>query len=152
MARSPPSQIAGLQADPTLIKTAGEEFLRLDSSNQLGNGITTTAASIGGRVLPVGSLITLRIGAASRDPAQFCDRDRLRGASSMTRPNSNGPVWRQLSAARSASRSLSFLASSAYGRQSRREATNPGLSSSHFSSDTRASNTLPIRPKAIPSM
>jgi cytochrome P450 len=68
---------ARLQANPTMIKTAVEEFLRFESSNQLGNRITTAPATVGGRELPAGALITLGIGAANRDPAQFPDPDRL---------------------------------------------------------------------------
>src|ERR1700710_1481854 len=40
-----------LLAEPELIKTAIEEFLRIESSNQLGNRITTTATEIGGVIL-----------------------------------------------------------------------------------------------------
>src|SRR3954447_22157291 len=43
-----PVQKQRLIANPSLIKTAVEEFLRYESSNQLGNRITTDAAEIGG--------------------------------------------------------------------------------------------------------
>jgi cytochrome P450 len=59
------------------MKTAVEEFLRYDSSVQLGNRITTEEVEIGGVRLPPDSRITLGIGAANRDPAQFPDPDRL---------------------------------------------------------------------------
>lgn len=55
-----------------------DEFLRFESSNQLGNRRATRACSVGGVVLPAGALLTLGIGAANRDPAQFADPDQLR--------------------------------------------------------------------------
>jgi hypothetical protein len=72
-----PAQRARLLAEPALIKTAIEEFLRFESSNQLGNRITTQATQLGGVDLPAGTSITLCIGAANRDPEQFPDPDRL---------------------------------------------------------------------------
>jgi len=75
-----PSEKARLAAnldDADLVKSAVEEFLRFESSNQLGNRITTQEAVVGGVTLPPDSRITLCIGAANRDPAQFPDPDRL---------------------------------------------------------------------------
>jgi cytochrome P450 len=66
-----------LLAEPERMKTAVEEFLRFESSNQLSNRISTEAAEIGGRVHPAGTPITLCIGAANRDPEQFLEPDRL---------------------------------------------------------------------------
>src|ERR1700710_340283 len=66
-----------LLAEPELIKTAIEEFLRIESSNQLGNRITTTATEIGGVILAPHTQVTLCIGAANRDPAQFPEPDTL---------------------------------------------------------------------------
>ena len=63
--------------DAERVRLAVEEFLRFESSNQLGNRITTTAVVVGGVTLPADSRITLCIGAANRDPAQFADPDRL---------------------------------------------------------------------------
>jgi cytochrome P450 len=62
---------------PELIKTAVEEILRYESSNQLGNRITTETVEIGGITIPAQTPITLCIGAANRDPAQFPDPDRF---------------------------------------------------------------------------
>ena len=64
-------------ADASLIKTAVEEFLRIESSNQLGNRITTEAVEIGEVMLAPRTPVHLCIGAANRDPAQFPDPDRL---------------------------------------------------------------------------
>ena len=66
-----------LIARPELIRTAVEEFLRFESSNQLGNRMTTRAVEVGGVAMPAGTFITIGIGAANRDPAEFADPDRL---------------------------------------------------------------------------
>ena len=66
-----PDQAQRLTKDPTLIRPAVEECLRFESSNQLGNRSTSGSANIGGLDVPKGTLITLCIGAANRDPAQF---------------------------------------------------------------------------------
>ena len=63
--------------DPTLIKTAVEEMLRFESSNQLGNRMTVEPVELGGIAMPAGTPVTLCIGAANRDPAQFADPERL---------------------------------------------------------------------------
>ncbi|HEY4068486.1 MAG TPA: cytochrome P450 [Burkholderiaceae bacterium] len=72
-----PDQKQRLLAEPELIKTAIEEFLRFESSNQLGNRITTCETSIGGVLLAPRTQVTLCIAAANRDPAQFSEPDRL---------------------------------------------------------------------------
>ena len=66
-----PEQRRRLLAQPALIKPAVEEVLRFESSNQLGNRITTQAVNVGGVDLAAQTQITLCIGAANRDPAQF---------------------------------------------------------------------------------
>ncbi|MEZ5703550.1 MAG: cytochrome P450 [Burkholderiaceae bacterium] len=55
----------------SLLTLAVDEFLRFESSNQLGNRRVVKAANVGGIDLPEGTLVTLCIGAANRDPAQF---------------------------------------------------------------------------------
>jgi cytochrome P450 len=72
-----PKEKARLIANPALIRTAVEDLLRFESSNQLGNRMTTRAAEIGGVAMPAGTFITIGIGAANRDPAEFADPDRL---------------------------------------------------------------------------
>ena len=54
-----------------VLNTAVDEFLRFESSNQLGNRRATVDCVVGGVPLPAGTLITLCIGSANRDPAQF---------------------------------------------------------------------------------
>ena len=59
------------------MRSAVEEFLRFESSNQLGNRVTTRAVRLGGVELAAGSFVTIGIGAANRDPSEFADPDRL---------------------------------------------------------------------------
>lgn len=68
-----PDQKQRLIDNPDLIKTAVEEILRYESSNQLGNRMTTERVELGGVMFDAGTSITLCIGAANRDPAQFPD-------------------------------------------------------------------------------
>ena len=72
-----PEERARLLADPGLVRSAVEEALRFESSNQLGNRITTAPAELGGTTYPAGTPVTLCIGAANRDPAVFADPDRF---------------------------------------------------------------------------
>ncbi len=65
---------AALEAVMTL---AVDEFLRFESSNQLGNRRAVKACEVGGVQLEPGALVTLCIGAANRDPAQFANPDVL---------------------------------------------------------------------------
>ncbi|MGZ3341991.1 MAG: cytochrome P450 [Reyranella sp.] len=65
-----------LAAHPETIETAVEEFLRMESSNQLGNRRAAIETRIGGVTMPPGTYVHLCIGAANRDPAQFPEPDR----------------------------------------------------------------------------
>ena len=76
-----PTQRAQLMADlaaagsdearEEVLGLAVDEFLRFESSNQLGNRRAMAPCTVGGVELPAGALITLCIGAANRDPAQY---------------------------------------------------------------------------------
>ncbi len=72
-----PECLRQLRQAPQLIGTAVEEFLRYESSNQLGNRMVVERVSVGGATLEPGSYLTLCIGAANRDPAEFPEPDRL---------------------------------------------------------------------------
>ncbi|HEX5530181.1 MAG TPA: cytochrome P450, partial [Methylomirabilota bacterium] len=72
-----PAALRELRADPGAIGTAVEEFLRLESSNQLGNRRAARDTELGGVPMPAGTYVHIGIGAANRDPAQFPDPDRL---------------------------------------------------------------------------
>jgi cytochrome P450 len=71
------ARLVARAGDADFVRCAVEEFLRFESSNQLGNRITTREVVVGGTRLPADARITLCIGAANRDPAQFPDPDRL---------------------------------------------------------------------------
>jgi len=72
-----PAEKKRLIENPGLIKTAVEEILRFESSNQLGNRMTTAQVELGGITLAAGTPVTLCIGAANRDPAQFAKPEHL---------------------------------------------------------------------------
>lgn len=72
-----PEALADLRAHPELIASAVEEFLRMESSNQLGNRRAVRDTVLGGVTMPAGTYVHIGIGAANRDPAQFPDPDRL---------------------------------------------------------------------------
>jgi len=60
-----PAEKRRLIENPDLIKPAVEEILRYESSNQLGNRMTTERVELGGVVLDAGTPVTLCIGAAN---------------------------------------------------------------------------------------
>jgi cytochrome P450 len=66
-----------------VLNTAVDEFLRFESSNQLGNRRATIDCLVGDVRLPKGTLITLCIGSANRDPSQFEKAEEM----DLTRPN-----------------------------------------------------------------
>jgi cytochrome P450 len=72
-----PVQKKRLIEHPDLIRSAVEEILRYESSNQLGNRMTTEPVELGGVTLVAGTPVTLCIGAANRDPRQFADPETL---------------------------------------------------------------------------
>jgi cytochrome P450 len=72
-----PDERQRLIAEPALMKTALDEFLRMESPVQLGNRITTEPTTLGGVALPANTVVHMGIGAANRDPAQFVDPERM---------------------------------------------------------------------------
>jgi len=68
-----PAEKQRLIENPELTRSAVEEILRFESSNQLGNRATTVDTEVGGVAMPKGTRITLCIGAANRDPDAFPD-------------------------------------------------------------------------------
>ncbi|MFM6986301.1 MAG: cytochrome P450 [Hydrogenophaga sp.] len=69
--RSLAEQAGDASALENTLSLAVDEFLRFESSNQLGNRRALRPTTVGGVDLPAGALVTLCIGAANRDPAQF---------------------------------------------------------------------------------
>src|ERR1700691_1994118 len=80
-----PDQLALLKANPGLITSAVEEFLRYDSSVQLAGRVALEDIDdLGGKKIPKGETVLCLLGSANRDPAVFPDRpDRL----DIVRPN-----------------------------------------------------------------
>jgi cytochrome P450 len=74
---SNPGELERLRREPQLAASAVEECLRCESPNQLGNRLVTERVEVGGIVLDPGAYLTLCIGAANRDPAEFPDPDRF---------------------------------------------------------------------------
>ena len=74
---SRPESCRRLAAEPRLADRAVEECLRYESPNQLGNRMVVEAVEIGGRRFERGTYLTLCIGAANRDPAEFPDPGRF---------------------------------------------------------------------------
>jgi hypothetical protein len=66
-----------LVREPALIDSAVEELLRFESPLQLNNRQLTADVALPDRTLAAGDFVTLGVGAANRDPAQFADPDRL---------------------------------------------------------------------------
>jgi len=72
-----PGQCQRLRNEAGVAASAVEEILRYESPNQLGNRLVTQAVTLPCGDLPAGSYLTLCIGAANRDPAEFPDPDRF---------------------------------------------------------------------------
>ncbi len=72
-----PDVMSDLRRDLAAIETAIEEFLRMESSNQLGNRRAVKDTVLGGVDMAAGTYVHIGIGAANRDPAQFTEPDRL---------------------------------------------------------------------------
>jgi cytochrome P450 len=73
-----PQIVDQLAENPELWPAAIEEILRMESPNQLGNRRAVADFELGGRSWPAGTLITLGMGAANRDPAMFDQPDEFR--------------------------------------------------------------------------
>jgi cytochrome P450 len=72
-----PDQMSLLRADPALIGTAVEEFLRYDSPVQWNGRLALEDVEISGVAVRRGDLVSIGHGAANRDPRQFTDPDAL---------------------------------------------------------------------------
>ncbi|MGW5347101.1 cytochrome P450 [Streptomyces sp. HUAS TT3] len=68
-----PDQLARLQEDPGLIRTAVEELSRYDTPTQAIPRVVAEDIEIGGRTLREGELVYLFLAAANRDPERFED-------------------------------------------------------------------------------
>jgi len=70
-------QLGLLRSNPALLPSAIEEMLRYDGPIQLNNRRLTAPLTLGDTTLPEGAFVTLGIGAANRDPAQFPHAERF---------------------------------------------------------------------------
>src|SRR3546814_13490475 len=72
-----PGELARLAADPTLLESAVDEFLRYESPIQKIGRWTRVPVTLGGLEISADSYVVGLFGAANRDPARFADPDRL---------------------------------------------------------------------------
>jgi cytochrome P450 len=73
-----PDQLAELRADPELLPSAVEEFLRFEAPVCMATvRFTEQPIDVSGVLIPAGELVMLSLGAANRDPRRFPDPDRL---------------------------------------------------------------------------
>jgi cytochrome P450 len=72
-----PGEMRRLQAEPVLIESAVEEFLRYDNSVQRQSRVASRDIELRGQRVRRGDYVVLFIGAANRDPEVFSDPDRL---------------------------------------------------------------------------
>ncbi len=71
-----PDAMRDLRGDPLALETAVEEFLRMESSNQLGNRRAVSNTVLGGFEIAAGTYVHICIGAANRYLDQFADPNR----------------------------------------------------------------------------
>ncbi|MCT4611675.1 MAG: cytochrome P450 [Pelagimonas sp.] len=72
-----PDQHALLKAEPELVDTAIEEFLRFESPLQIGNRLAAEDVALPSGVIPKGTYIHTSIAAANRDPEIFANPDQV---------------------------------------------------------------------------
>ena len=72
-----PDQLQRLRAEPDLLPAAVDELCRYDSPVQFIYRVSMEDVDVGGTTIPAGSLVTLLLGSANRDPDAFPDPDRL---------------------------------------------------------------------------
>jgi cytochrome P450 len=72
-----PTPIAEVRRNPKLLENLAEDILRLESPAQGMFRRCAAAAELGGVSLAEGDLLSIRFGAANRDPAQYPDPDRI---------------------------------------------------------------------------
>jgi cytochrome P450 len=72
-----PDQRELLVEDPSRIPAAVEEALRFDPPVQAMNRVAVTDTEVAGTAIPEGSVVTMYMAAANRDPRQFAEPDRF---------------------------------------------------------------------------
>lgn len=66
-----PEQMGALRREPKLVKGFVEEVIRMDSPTQGLRRRATRDVEVAGTLIPEGSVVIVRYGAANRDPAKF---------------------------------------------------------------------------------
>lgn len=72
-----PDQLALLRAEPGLVPTAVEEFLRFEAPSQYGAGIATQPLTLGPTTIKPGRIVFLLLGSANHDERVFHEPDRI---------------------------------------------------------------------------
>jgi cytochrome P450 len=72
-----PMDLLKLHEDPEILPSAVEELLRWDSPVQRVGRVANTDAVIRRKTIPQGAVVSVILGAANRDPAQFPEPNRL---------------------------------------------------------------------------
>ncbi|SDC29055.1 cytochrome P450 family protein [Actinokineospora iranica] len=73
-----PNQLTALRADPTLLPSAIEEFLRFEGPVNLATlRYTAEAVTYSGVEIPAGELVLVSLSSANRDPNRFPNPDQL---------------------------------------------------------------------------
>jgi cytochrome P450 len=72
-----PDQLLALREDPALAPSAVNELLRYESPVQLTDRVAIADLELEGVSVRAGQYVSIVLGAANRDPAQFPDPDRL---------------------------------------------------------------------------
>lgn len=80
-----PDQMERLRAEPALMPNAVNELLRFDGPVQFTDRRTREEMTIAGQAIPAGANVTVILGAANHDPAQFPHPDDL----DLARPEAN---------------------------------------------------------------
>jgi len=72
-----PQVLAELRANPALYETATTELIRYDGPVHMTTRVATSDLTVGDKTIPAGSLVTLCLAAANRDPEAFANPDVL---------------------------------------------------------------------------
>ena len=72
-----PDQLALLRAQPDLMPSAIEEFLRYEAPSQMASRVAPEEMELGGQVIGRGEILNLLLGSGNHDPEAFADPDRL---------------------------------------------------------------------------
>ncbi|MEW9670437.1 cytochrome P450 [Ammoniphilus sp. 3BR4] len=72
-----PDQLAALKANPSLIETAVEEFLRYESPTQMTARMASEDIELNGCLIQKGEQVYVLLGAANRDPRKFLNPEKL---------------------------------------------------------------------------